>query len=121
MPVFATLEADGLSRRPPPPVHARRLISANGDWELCWSRRARGQWRWPDFIETPLIEEQEAYLVGVGNIDQPLTSWQVQSPRLNLEASAIASLAQSASQSPVWVRQLGTYGQSQPALIAQLP
>ena len=121
MPVFATLEADGLSRRPPPPVHARRAIAPNGDWDLCWSRRARGQWRWPDFIETPLIEEQEAYLVGVGSIDQPLASWQVQSPRLTVEASVIASLVQSASQSPVWVRQLGTYGQSQPALIAHLP
>lgn len=119
-PIFAILEADGLSRRPPPPVHARRAIAPNGDWELCWNRRARGQWRWPDFIETPLIEEQEAYLVGVGNIGQPLASWQVQTPRLTLEASVIASLAQPASNAPVWVRQLGTYGPSQPTLIAQL-
>lgn len=120
-PVFAALEADGISRRPPPPVHARRTIAPNGDWELCWSRRSRGQWRWPDFVETPLIEEQEAYQVGVGNVDLPLASWQVQSPRLTLEAGVIASLAPSASRAPLWVRQLGTYGPSQPTFIAQFP
>lgn len=120
-PVFGVLEADGISRRPPPLVHARLTVASTGDWELCWSRRARGQWRWPDFIETPLIEERETYLVGVGNIDQPLASWQVHSARLTLEASVIASLAPSAGQSPVWVRQLGTYGPSQPTFIAQFP
>ncbi|MBA4163696.1 MAG: hypothetical protein C0510_03545 [Erythrobacter sp.] len=120
-PVFASLDADGVSRLPPPPVYARRAIAPNGDWELCWSRRARGHWRWPDFVETPLIEEQEAYQVGVGNIEQPLASWLVQSPRLVLEANIIASYTQSASQPPVWVRQLGTYGPSHPTLIAQIP
>lgn len=120
-PVFGVLEADGISRRPPPPVHAHLAIAPNGDWELCWSRRARGQWRWPDFVETPLIEEQEAYQVGIGDIDLPFASWQVQSPRLTLEASVIASLAPSAGQSPVWVRQLGTYGPSHPTFIAQIP
>lgn len=121
VPAFASLDADGISRRPPPPVHARRALAPNGDWELCWIRRARGQWRWPDFVETPLFEEQEAYQVGVGNIDQPLASWHVQSPRLVLEASIILSLAASSSQSPVWVRQLGTYGPSHPTFIAHLP
>lgn len=120
IPAFATLDADGHSRQPPPPVHARRVIAANGNWQLCWTRRARGQWRWPDFIETPLIEEQESYQLGIGSIGQPLISWQVASPRFELEAGMIASLSQSAPQAPVWVRQLGTFGFSLPTLITNL-
>ncbi|MEO0057576.1 MAG: hypothetical protein RIT17_1029, partial [Pseudomonadota bacterium] len=41
--VIANLANAGLSRRPPAPVHARVQVTSSGEWQICWTRRARGQ------------------------------------------------------------------------------
>jgi hypothetical protein len=55
-PVRAQLKNAGITRRPLSPVHPRVSSTANGNLKLCWSRRARGAWEWPDEVETPLVE-----------------------------------------------------------------
>lgn len=119
-PVFASLLTAGSSRSPLTPVHPRLERSPTGDWQLSWTRRARGQWRWDDFVETALVEEQESYQVGIGPIDQPVIEWQVAAPQLNLAAADVAAIASAHSGSPLWVRQIGTYGRSPPTLIASI-
>lgn len=119
-PVYALLVSSGLTRRPLSPVHPRKIVDAYGDWQLCWTRRARGQWRWEDYVETPLVEELEKYLVGIGPIAQPFASWQPSSPSLTIAAATISSLFTAHGAQPVWVRQIGTFGQSPAALIAHL-
>ena len=120
-PALATLMANGVSRRPPHPVHPNFSIIENGDWVLSWERRARGQWRWPDFIATPLVEEVETYQVGIGDPDQPMQSWATSLPNFTLTSASVSLNSLAAPQAPVWVRQIGTYGPSPATLITHLP
>lgn len=115
-PVYANLQNAGLSRRPPPPVHPRAKHWANGDREWCWTRRARGHWRWDSLFEVPLVEDQELYLVGYGPTNAPAQSWFVNETRFNLTGSDIADLVSQHGAGELWVRQVGTLAQS-PALL----
>lgn len=113
-PVRAPLINAGLSRRPPAPVHPRRLVAADQTWEFTWTRRARGQWRWRDGIDVPLVEEAEAYLAGFGAIDNPLRTWLRTEPRLQLSLGERSELATAAGAGWLWVKQVGTHSQSKP-------
>ena len=119
-PAYALLEGSGATRRPLSPVHAKASVDSAGDWHLSWTRRARGQWRWEDYVETALIEEKEAYLVGFGPPDSPFAAWQVAVPDLSIESAVISSLLAANGPQPLWVRQIGTFGQSPATAIAQL-
>ncbi len=119
-PVYAAAQVTGLSRLPLSPVHARQANLPDGSWELCWTRRARGQWLWQDYIDTPLIEESESYLVGVGPPANPDVSWQTNSPSMALSSTEVANLIQSHAGADVWVCQLGTYGNSPATKIATI-
>ena len=119
-PVYADLEANGVSRRPLSPVHAMKSVSQTGNWDLCWTRRARGQYRWSDAAEVALVEEKEGYLVGLGPTDAPLASWEVTEPRLSIEAATRSDLIAEFGAQPFWVAQEGTYGFSKPTFIVQL-
>ena len=57
-------------------------------WAFRWTGRARGSWNWPDGIETPLHEETERYLAGVGDTGRPLLRWELTSPSLELSGPA---------------------------------
>jgi hypothetical protein len=118
--VIASLASAGLSRRPLTPVHPLVNVAPDGVWEMCWTRRARGQWRWDDGVDVPLVEEREAYLVGYGPVSAPFAAWSTEVPRLILSASQRAALIASWGAADLWVRQVGTFGQSPPLFIATI-
>ena len=116
-PVVVSLANPGLSRRPLCPVHPRVIRAADGTITYHWTRRARGQWRWDNGVETPLVEEIEAYVVGYGPADAPHASWQRSTPSLQFTASERAALIAAHGAAPLWVRQIGTFDRSPPLLL----
>jgi hypothetical protein len=120
-PVFAPLANAGLSRRTPCPVHPRVTGSIATGLTLGWTRRARGAWLWSDAVDAPLVEHEERYRVGLGPVDGPVAEWAVAAPSLALSAEVLAPLAQAHPGARLWVRQIGTFAQSDPLLLATLP
>lgn len=116
--IMAALANPGLSRRPPCPVHPRRHIETDQTIVYSWTRRARGQWRWEDNVEVPLIEEREAYLVGFGPVDAPAIAWERDAPWLRLTGAEHDALPVLSAPARLWVRQIGTFGHSPPLLLA---
>lgn len=119
-PVLADLVNAGLSRRPPCPVHPRTCTEAGGTVVYRWTRRARGQWRWPDRVEVPLVEEREAYVVGFGPTGAPRAFWPCEDPSLRLTVDERAALVADFGPGLLWVRQIGTFDQSPPLALASL-
>jgi hypothetical protein len=119
-PVIAALANPGLSRRPLTPVHPRCQFAPDGVAEWCWTRRARGQWRWEDSVDAPLVEEQEAYLVGYGSVAAPFAAWTVTAPRFRLAQQERNSLLTTFGPAPLWVRQVGTFDRSPALLLATI-
>lgn len=118
--IIAPLANAGLSRRPPCPVHPRVRIEADQASLFSWTRRGRGQWRWDDSVEVPLVEEREAYLVGYGPANAPLVSWQRDATWLRLTLAERTALIAAHGSAPLWVRQVGTFDLSLPLLLASL-
>lgn len=118
--VVAPLTNPGLSRRPLCPVHPLHTLNADGSTVFTWTRRARGQWRWEDSVDVPLVEEREAYIVGFGPIGAPHRAWQRDTPSLTLSGSEMADLLASFGAGQLWVRQVGTFDQSAALLLATL-
>ncbi len=87
-PVSAAIANRGLTLRPLTPVHPRVGQTADGGLVLRWTRRARGAWPWPDGVETPLNEQAEAWLVGLGDVASPAVRWELAQPLLELSAGA---------------------------------
>lgn len=116
-PVICDIEELGTGLLPPAPVHLRLSGSAATGLTLSWVRRARGCWQWPDRVEVPLVEEQERYLVGAGTADRPEAQWLTTQPHLLLAPGSLPAEVQE----PLWVRQIGTHGLSQPAFFPDLP
>jgi len=119
-PVHEALANVGLSRRPPMPVAAKRRMLADDSWELSWVRRARGQWRWSDAGETPLVEERETYIVGYGAVEAPHVTWSVTGARYVLTSHDRHQLRTLHGPAPLWVRQAGTYASSPALKLAEL-
>ena len=118
--VIAPLENAGLSRRPPCPVHPRMRIEGDQSSVFSWTRRARGQWRWEDGIEVPLVEEREAYLVGYGPTLAPFVAWERDGPWLRLTPAELSALLAAHGPADLWVRQVGTFEHSPPLLLSSL-
>jgi hypothetical protein len=118
--VIAPVTNVGLSRRPPSPVHGRIKIASDQSRELSWSRRARGQWRWENSVDVPLVEEREAYIVGYGSAETPFTAWSVEEPCLQLSKEACDDLLARFGAADLWVKQIGTFDQSSPLLLDKL-
>ena len=116
-PVTASLDGAGITLRPLCPVHPRARTLPGGELSLGWNRRARGAWLWRDGVDTPLVEQGESYLVGAGNIDQPLRLWETAGPSLTLGAADIAALP---AGTPMWVRQQGTHALSAALLLYRI-
>ena len=111
---FAALENGGASLRPLSPVHPRMQVMEDGALLLSWTRRARGQWGWPDHVDLPLVEESEGYEVVFGPSDAPLRRWTTSQPSLALPAGELASLTATLPGGLFYVRQIGTYDRSAP-------
>ncbi len=114
-PVMASLTNPGLSRRPLMPVHPRIRVLADQSWDIVWTRRARGQWRWNDGVDAALVEQAESYLVGFGPPDAPLATWTRGEPGFRLSQTERAALLAQVGEAWLWVRQIGTHALS-PAL-----
>lgn len=119
-PVLADLANPGVGRRPPVPVHPRAQRTAEGGLALQWIRRARGAWGWDDEVEAPLVEETELYRIGLGPPVSPLSVWQSEAPALTFDAATYDALLAEHAGQPLWVRQVGRFGQSDPLLITYL-
>ncbi|WP_298470326.1 phage tail protein [uncultured Erythrobacter sp.] len=118
-PVYATLQNTGVSRRPLVPVHPRILIDGSSNWTLCWTRRARGQWLWEDRVEVPLVEELESYLLGFGPESSPFQTWVTDKPEISFSPSERTDLTGLYGSGSVWVKQIGTFDQSDALFIAE--
>lgn len=119
-PALATLENPGGSLRPPSPVHARFDQHPEGSITLRWTRRARGQWLWPDEVDLPLVEESERYEVGYGPVALPLETWLVATPSLEMSSETVASLIAVHGSQELWVRQIGDHSRSSAALLGTI-
>jgi len=119
-PVIARLANAGLSRRPLGPVHPQITQAPDGALTCRWTRRARGQWRWDDSIEVPLIEEREEYFVGYGRVVAPHAAWRTAAPAFGLSAGERADLVGAHGSAALWVRQVGTFDLSPPLLLTTL-
>lgn len=119
-PVNATLSNAGLSRRPLASVHARQKWLSGQDMAFSWTRRARGQWRWEDDVDVALIEERESYLVGYGTVEAPFATWSRAEPAFLLSHEMRAGLLANHGPSLLWVRQVGTFSQSGPLVLAAI-
>lgn len=108
-PEFASVRNSGRSRAPLAPVHPASRILPDGSLALEWTRRARGQWNWPDGVETALVEESESYEIGAGPAAAPLRSWITAMPRLTVEVPELVDLPPGTT---IWVRQLGSFARS---------
>lgn len=120
-PVAAKVLLDGITLRPPSPVHPRKSVSSDGGWTLSWTRRARGGWSWHDGVDMPLVEQSESYLVTLGPLDTPFATWTTTAPNLTIEPSVLARLAMIGPGAPLQVRQQGTYALSLPLILCTLP
>lgn len=119
-PVEARVLLDGLTLRPPSPVHPRRTIMSDNSWLLSWTRRARGGWPWQDGIDVPLMEQAESYLVTAGPLDAPLGTWVTTTPRLVLDAPTRDRIAALLPGAAITVRQQGTHALSLPLTLCTL-
>lgn len=116
--VVVPLVNAGLARRPPCPVHPQATLGADQSILYRWTRRARGQWRWDDGVDVPLVEEREAYLVGYGPVEAPHVLWQLNTAQLHLSHSERAELLAAHGSAQLWVRQVGTFDHSAAVLLA---
>ncbi|MEP0392308.1 MAG: phage tail protein [Erythrobacter sp.] len=114
-PVFNDIQNVGLSRRALMPIAPIKSVLLDGAWQFCWTRRARGQWTWPEDVEVPLVEEQELYRIGYGPTDAPFGMWSAVEPQFVLSVTARANLLAEHGPGSLWVKQVGSYGES-PAL-----
>jgi hypothetical protein len=101
-------------------VHPRVATGSDQTRRYSWTRRARGQYRWDDGVDVPLVEEREAYLVGFGPVDAPHAAWERDAAWLELTAADHAGLLALHGPGPLWVRQVGTFDQSSALLLAHL-
>jgi hypothetical protein len=117
-PTVAEVQNTGTSTAPLSPVHPKVRLSANGDWSICWTRRARGAWRWLDYVDAPVVEEAEEYILGIGPLERPIATWMTAERQFMLASSEITSLAASYGPTSMWVKQVGTFSHSPATLIA---
>lgn len=119
-PAFALLENAGITLRPLAPVHPRAIKRLDGSLHLSWTRRSRGAWDWPDEVETPLIEQSETYRIGIGSILAPVATWESENPSLVIQSALLDQLTTASPGADLWVRQIGSYAQSDALLLSKL-
>lgn len=116
-PVLATIQLQGIARRPLSPVHGRCTVLENGDCLIGWRRRARAAWIWTDGLDVPLNEQGELYAITFETAAGPLANWSSQTPSLMLSRSALDSLRATAPEGRLLVRQVGDRSLSLPLCI----
>jgi hypothetical protein len=79
-PIDVPVAVGGRALRPLAPVHLRAKWRGD-DLELGWIRRSRAGFGWTDFVDAPLAEDTEAYLVEVRAQGRPVRQARVAEPR----------------------------------------
>ncbi|MGJ3648027.1 hypothetical protein ACLB0R_06095 [Sphingomonas sp. GlSt437] len=100
----------GASVLPPSPVHLIARREAAGGLTLSWVRRSRQGWRWADGVDVPLVEESERYrltLIAPGG-----TTSTIETSETSISVPAAATPIGTV----IEVRQIGTAGESRPAI-----
>jgi hypothetical protein len=120
-PVYAALVSTGITQRPLTPVHPHTALTGAGDSVWSWVRRARGGWRWQGGVDVPLVEEREAYRIGLGPLEAPHALWEVAEPRFSLSQTQWADLRARHPDALLWVRQIGSHGLSHPVRLPSDP
>jgi hypothetical protein len=117
-PAGAALAVEGRAILPPSPVHPR-MTEISGDLHIAWVRRSRLGWLWRDLADAPLAEEREAYRVTVMAGSATLRETETGVPAWTYAAADRAENLVAAGGDPVRVeiRQLGTFGPSQPLVL----
>ena len=116
-PVRTALTGAGTTLRPLTPVHPKAVTNADGSLTLSWTRRARGAWRWDDRVDVPLVEQSEAWLVGLGPVDAPIARWELSAPGLTIAGETLQTLRSVHFDAVLWVRQIGSFAMSDPCLL----
>lgn len=120
-PAYAALVSAGTTQRPLSPVHPSLAQTASGDPVWSWVRRARGGWRWQDGMDVPLVEEREAYRIGLGPLEAPYALWEVVESRFSLGQAQWADLRTRHPEAALWVRQIGSHALSHPVRLPSDP
>ncbi len=118
--VESSIVCNGATLRPLCPVRPSARSLSDGGLVLGWTRRARGAWLWQGGVDVPLVEETEAYLVTYGPISAPVARWTVNQPSLTLAAADLSTLRARLGGGAFLVRQIGSYAQSDPLMLANL-
>lgn len=107
-PANASIRGAGSTARPLAPVHGQAFRTAGGAIEVCWVRRARGCYTWPDRVDIPLNEQSERYEVVVeGSSDTGTLRWLVDRPTLTIDPETVARLPPRSASNALKVSQLG--------------
>lgn len=118
-PVEAEEWVTGQAMLPLSPAHVRvRAVDASGSaWRMDWIRRSRVGWRWRDFIDAPLGEEQERYAVSLSHAGAVFRAVETSGAGWLYDAEAVRAdrAAGIGGEVAVTIRQIGTYGAGQPA------
>jgi hypothetical protein len=116
--VEAILTNPGAALRPPSPCGLTLNRDPANGWTISWIRRSRAGWRWTDFVDAPLAEEQELYIVTVTPSVGTVRSFEVTLPAWTYsDADRAADVAAGAASVAVVVVQRGTKLPSYPSSI----
>lgn len=113
-PVSAMVQLSGIGHRPLTPVHGQCHTLANGDRLVRWVRRSRGAWLWLDGVEVPVNEQDESYVITFENQTQVFARWATTAPSLTIVSATAASLAATAPDGRLMIRQRGDRALSAP-------
>lgn len=110
-PVQSEIEAPGIALQPWTPVHLEYNFNGLGDLELVWTRRSRAGSMWMDYVDIPLAEDVEEYLIRWTSVaGELLGEERVETPSLKILHSQISSYRmQAETQIQFNVRQIGRY------------
>ncbi|MCW3798629.1 phage tail protein [Sphingomonas sp. BN140010] len=100
--------------RPPAPCQLRCATTFDGGLKANWIRRSRVGYDWNDYLDAPLGEESERYLVRVGGQLGSLTK-EVQAQDCFISSAELSSVG--AYPFELSVVQLGTFARSHPVSI----
>ncbi|GAB5488870.1 MAG: hypothetical protein Pars2KO_24400 [Parasphingorhabdus sp.] len=115
----AKIESPGNALRPWQPVHLKHRINNTGDLEVTWTRRSRVGSSWLDYVDIPLAETAEEYLISwEASSGDSLGEILVEAPYFSLPESQVSYYRnQGISLIRISVQQRGQYTLSAPSIL----
>lgn len=108
----------GLAILPLEPLRFAAQVTGGG-WDLSWTRRSRGGWRWLDGADVPLSEQQELYRLEWADGEGIFRTVEVFTPAFTYTSTMATADHGAGHVGPVsvTVRQIGTYGAGRAATL----